>query len=131
MQTDPIADFLTQIRNANLVYKESIETSASKLKEAIAEVMAKEGYIKGYRIKVRGGKRFIELYLKYSPEGERVITYLKRISKPGRRVYVNKDQIPKVRNGLGICILSTSRGILTGRQARKLGVGGEVLCYVW
>lgn len=130
MHTDPIADFLTQIRNANMVYKESIEVSASKLKEAIAEVMAKEGYIKGYRVKVRGGKRFIELYLKYSSDGERVITYLKRVSKPGRRIYVNKDQIPRVRNGLGICILSTSKGILTGREAKRLGVGGEVLCYV-
>jgi len=132
MQTDPIADFLTRIRNANMVYKESVEAPSSKLKEIIAEVLTKEGYIKGYRIKVREGKKFIEVYLKYSPgRGERVITHLERVSRPGRRVYVSKDEIPRVRSGLGICILSTSKGILTGKEARRLGVGGEVLCYVW
>mgnify|MGYP000100089102 CR=1 FL=1 len=131
MQTDPIADFLTRIRNANAVYKESVEVPASKMKEAIAAVLTREGFIKGYRIKVREGKKFIEVYLKYSPEKERVITHLERVSKPGRRIYVGKDEIPRVRRNLGICILSTSKGILTGEEARKLGVGGELICYVW
>jgi len=133
MQTDPIADFLTQIRNANMVYKESVEVPASKVKEAIAAVLAEEGFIEGYKVKVREGKRLIEIKLKYSPDDkkERVITYLERVSKPGRRIYVKEDEIPRVRSGLGICILSTSKGIISGEKARKLGVGGEILCYVW
>lgn len=131
MQVDPIADFLTRIRNANMVYKESVEVPGSKIKEAIAEVLTREGYIKGYRVKVREGKRFLELYLKYSSNGDRVITHLNRVSTPGRRVYVSKDKIPRVYSGLGICILSTPKGILTGKEAKRLGVGGEVICYVW
>ncbi len=132
MQTDPIADFLTQIRNANMVYKEIVEIPASKIKEAMAKVLVKEGYIKGYKVKVRDRRRFMQIYLKYSFEkGEKVITHLERISKPGRRTYVGKEDIPRVRSGLGICILSTSKGILTGREAKKLEVGGEVLCYIW
>ncbi|MBC7190251.1 30S ribosomal protein S8 [Candidatus Aerophobetes bacterium] len=132
MQTDPIADFLTRLRNANMVYKESVEVPASRIKEAIASILVQEGYIEGYRVKVKGGKKFLELYLKYSPDKkERVIRHLERVSKPGRRVYVRKDEIPTVLSGLGICILSTPKGILTGAQAKKLGVGGEVLCYIW
>lgn len=131
MQTDPIADLLTRIRNANAIYRESVEVPASKIKESIAKVLTREGYIKGYRVKVKEGKRFIELYLKYSQDKERVITHLERVSKPGRRIYVGKDEIPRVRRGLGICILSTPKGILTDKEARKEGVGGEVLCYIW
>jgi small subunit ribosomal protein S8 len=114
-----------------MVYKESVEVPGSKIKEAIAEVLTREGYIKGYRVKVREGKRFLELYLKYSSNGDRVITHLNRVSTPGRRVYVSKDKIPRVYSGLGICILSTPKGILTGKEAKRLGVGGEVICYVW
>lgn len=131
MQVDPIADFLTRIRNANMVYKESVEVPGSKIKEAIAEILTREGCIKGYRVKVREGKKFLELYLKYSSNGDRVITHLNRVSTPGRRVYVSKDKIPRVYSGLGICILSTPKGILTGKEAKRLGVGGEVICYVW
>jgi len=131
MQTDPIADLLTRIRNANAIYRESVEVPASKIKESIAKVLTREGYIKGYRVKVKEGKRFIELYLKYSQDKERVITHLERVSKPGRRIYVGKDEIPRVRRGLGICILSTPKGILTDKEARKEGVGGEILCYIW
>jgi len=131
MQTDPIADLLTRIRNANAIYRESVEVPASKIKESIAKVLTREGYIKGYRVKVKEGKRFIELYLKYSQDKERVITHLERVSKPGRRIYASKDEIPRVRRGLGICILSTPKGILTDKEARKEGVGGEVLCYIW
>lgn len=130
MQTDPIADFLTRIRNANMVYKESVEVPGSKMKEAIAEVLTREGFIKGYKVKVKEGKKFLEIFLKYS-DGERVIRHLERISSPGRRIYVSKDEIPRVCSGLGICILSTSKGILTGQEAKRLGVGGEVICYVW
>ncbi len=130
MQTDPIADFLTRIRNANMVYKESVEVPGSKMKEAIAEVLRREGFIKGYKVKVKEGKKFLEIFLKFS-DGERVIRNLERVSSPGRRIYVSKDEIPRVCSGLGICILSTSKGILTGQEAKRLGVGGEVICYVW
>lgn len=135
MQTDPIADFLTQIRNANMVHKESAEIPASRVKEAIAAVLAEEGYIERYKIKVRGKKRLIQIYLKYpsdeNREKQRLINHLERVSRPGRRFYVKKDEIPQVRNGLGICILSTPKGILSGEKARRLGVGGEILCYIW
>ena len=132
MQTDPIADFLTRIRNANMVYKERVEVPASRIKEAMAEVLATEGYIRGYKVKVQKGKRFVEVYLKYSSnKRDRVINHLRRVSKPGQRIYVDKEGIPRVRSGLGICILSTPKGVLVGGEAKKLGVGGEVLCYVW
>lgn len=132
MQTDSIADFLTRIRNANTVYKENVEIPASRVKEALAAVLAEEGYIEGYKIKVREGKRFIQIYLKYSEQRrERVIAHLERVSRPGRRFYVKKDEIPRVRRGLGICILSTPEGVLSGKRAKNLGVGGEVLCYIW
>lgn len=133
MQTDPIADFLTQIRNANLVYKESIQAPASKIREGIAKTLSEEGYIKGYKMKMRDRKKFIELYLKYSSDNrkERVITHVERASKPGRRLYVKKNEVPRVRGGIGICVLSTPQGVISGNQAKKLGVGGEILCYVW
>lgn len=132
MLTDPIADLLTRIRNANALSITKIELPGSNLKEAITRVLQREGFIKGHRvITAEGKKRILQIYLKYSQEGERIITHLERVSKPGRRRYVRKDEIPRVLNGLGICILSTSRGILAGEEARKTGVGGEILFNVW
>lgn len=131
VMTDPIADFLTRIRNANLVYHEKVEAPASKMKRAIAEILKQEGYIREYEYIDDGKQGILRIYLKYGPNKERVITGIKRISRPGRRVYARKDQIPRVLGGLGVAILSTSKGIVTDKQARKLGVGGEVICYIW
>jgi small subunit ribosomal protein S8 len=125
--TDPIADMLTRIRNANLVYKPYTDVPASKLKEEIARLLKKEGFIRGYKMVGNA----LRIYLKYTPDGKRVITDLQRVSKPGCRVYKRKDAIPRVLGGLGIAILSTSKGILTDKESRLMGVGGEVLCYVW
>lgn len=129
--TDPIADMLTRIRNANTVYHEVVEVPASNIKKAIAETLKQEGFISDYDVIDDNKQGIIKLYLKYGPNREKVITGLKRISKPGLRVYVQKDEIPKVLGGLGIAIISTSKGIMTDKQARKEGVGGEVLCYIW
>ncbi|MCK8824361.1 30S ribosomal protein S8 [Fuchsiella alkaliacetigena] len=129
--TDPIADMLTRTRNANVATKDKVEIPASNLKEELAKVLKKEGFIRGYERIENNGQGLLKLYLKYGPEGEKVITGLKRISKPGLRVYANKDEIPKVLGGLGTAIISTSYGVLTDKEARKQGVGGEVLCYVW
>lgn len=131
MMTDPIADMLTRIRNANLVYLDKVEVPASKMKRAIAEIMKKEGYIKDLEYIEDGKQGILRIYLKYGPNKERVITGLKRISRPGRRVYARKGEIPRVLGGLGIAILSTSKGILTDKEARRQGVGGEVICYIW
>lgn len=131
MLTDPIADFLTRIRNANTVYHETAEIPASNMKKAIAGILKEEGFIKDYEVIDDGKQGIIRIYLKYGSNRERVITGLRRISKPGRRVYARKDEVPRVLGGLGIAILSTSKGIVTDKQARRLGVGGEVLCYVW
>jgi len=131
MHTDPIADLLTRIRNANMLSQPSVEVLTSKLKENIVSVLEEEGYIKGYKVKFRGNRKVLEIFLKYSEDGERVITHLEKISKPGRRRYVRKDEIPRVLNGLGICILSTSRGVFSGEKAKNLGIGGEILCYIW
>ncbi|GGJ00971.1 30S ribosomal protein S8 [Alicyclobacillus cellulosilyticus] len=131
MMTDPIADMLTRIRNANLVGHEKVEVPASKLKRAIAEILKREGYIRDAEYIEDDKQGIIRLFLKYGKNQERVITGLKRISKPGLRVYVSADNIPRVLGGLGIAILSTSKGILTDKEARKLHVGGEVLCYIW
>ena len=132
MLTDPIADLLTRIRNANALSKAKVEVPSSNLKEAITRVLQREGFIKGHRVITAGGKkRILQIYLKYSENEDRIITHLERVSKPGKRRYVGKDEIPRVLNGLGICILSTPRGILTGEEARKTGVGGEILCNVW
>ena len=132
MLTDPIADLLTRIRNANVLSKAKVEIPSSNLKEAITRVLQREGFIKGHRVITAGGKkRILQIYLKYSENEDRIITHLERVSKPGKRRYVGKDEIPRVLNGLGICILSTPRGILTGEEARKTGVGGEILCNVW
>ena len=129
--TDPIADMLTRIRNALIVKHDTVEVPSSVMKRAIADILLSEGYIKGYTINEEGVEPMMTITLKYGPNRQRVITGLKRISKPGLRVYTLKDTIPKVLNGLGIAIISTSKGIMTDREARKQGVGGEVLAYVW
>lgn len=131
VMTDPIADFLTRIRNANMVMHEKIEVPASKTKLALAEILKNEGYIKDYEQIEDGKQGVIRVYLKYGEDKAKVITGLKRISKPGLKVYCKKDEIPKVLGGLGIAIISTSKGIVTDKEARKLGLGGEVICYIW
>jgi len=131
VMTDPIADLLTRIRNANIVYHDKVEIPASKPKRAMVEIFKQEGYIRDYEYIDDGKQGILRLYLKYGPNKNRVITGLKRISKPGLKVYAKKDEIPRVLGGLGIAVISTSKGIMTDRQARKDGLGGEVLCYVW
>jgi len=131
MITDPIADMLTRIRNANMVKHKSVEIPASNMKKRIAEILFDEGFIKSFNVVEDDKQGLIQIELKYGPNKEKVITGLKRISKPGLRVYAGKNEIPKVLGGLGIAIVSTSNGIVTDKEARKLGVGGEVLCYVW
>ena len=129
---DPIADMLTRIRNANTNKHDSVLVPQSKTKLAIAEILKTEGFIVDYKTDVVvDGIKMIEITLKYGPNGEKVIQGLKRISKPGLRTYVNAEQLPKVLNGLGIAIVSTSKGVITDKNARKLNVGGEVLAYVW
>jgi len=129
--TDPIADMLTRIRNANLVKHESVDIPASNLKKSLANILLEEGFIKGFDVIEDGKQGLIRVQMKYGPSRERVITGLKKISKPGLRVYAKKDEIPKVLGGLGIAVISTSNGVITDKEARKLGVGGEVICYVW
>lgn len=128
---DPIADMLTRIRNANTNKHESVLVPQSKTKLAIAEILKEEGFIADYKTTVVDKITMMEITLKYGPNGEKVIQGLKRISKPGLRIYANAEQLPKVLNGLGIAIVSTSKGIVTDKNARKLNVGGEVLAYVW
>ena len=125
--TDPIADFLTRIRNGNMANKLYIDAPLAKIKTEIARILKAEGFIKDYEV----SERTLRVYLKYTEEGERVITEIKRISKPGCRVYRSKDELPKVLNGLGIAIVSTSKGVLTDREARLANLGGEVMCAVW
>ena len=131
VMTDPIADFLTRIRNANTVYMEKVEIPASKTKLGLANILKEEGYIKDVEYIEDGKQGFLRLYLKYGANREKVITGLKRISRPGFRVYAQKDELPKVLGGLGIAIISTSKGLMTDKDARKAGVGGEVMCYIW
>jgi small subunit ribosomal protein S8 len=131
MLTDPIADMLTRIRNANTAFKEEVEIPASRLKEEVARVLAREGYVQGFRLEGEEPKRRIVVEMKYGPDRERTISGLKRVSRPGRRVYADRDHLPRVLGGLGVSILSTSQGLLTDRQAARRGVGGEVLCQVW
>ena len=128
--TDPIADMITRIRNANRVKKEKLEIPSSKIKLEIARILKEEGYILDYNYKEDNKQGVITIVLKYSGK-QRTITNLKRISKPGLRVYVNKSDIPEVLGGLGISILSTSKGIMSGKEAKKRHFGGEVLCYIW
>jgi len=129
--TDPIADMLTRIRNALVAKHTVVDIPASNMKKSIAQILLTEGYIKSYEIVTDGNQANIHITLKYGPDRLRVISGLKRISKPGLRVYARKDQVPKVLGGLGIAVLSTSRGIMTDREARKQAVGGEVLAYIW
>ena len=129
--TDPIADMLTRIRNASMVYHDSVDVPASNLKKELARILKQEGFIRDYRVIDDGKQGIVRLYLKYGPNKQRVIAGLKRISKPGRRVYARRDQIPRVLGGLGIAVLSTSKGVMTDKEARRQGVGGEVICYVW
>ncbi len=131
MNSDPIADMLTRIRNANEAYKEVVNVPASNIKKGIAEIMDEEGFVDDVKLIERHPQNDIRLYLKYGKNDEKVITGLKRISKPGLRVYVDKDEIPEVLGGLGVAIISTSHGVLSDKDARRKGVGGEVLCYVW
>ena len=128
--TDPIADMLTRIRNANAQRHETVDVPASKLKKSIAEILLDEGYIKGYEEIEDGVQGTIRISLKYVNK-QKVITGLKRISKPGLRVYATKDELPKVLGGLGIALISTSKGIMTDKKARQEGIGGEVLAFVW
>ena len=129
--TDTIADMLTRIRNANSMGYEEVTVPASKLKVELARILKEEGFIKEYKVVSEGVEKNILLTLKYGNKKERVITGLKRISKPGLRVYVKSDEVPKVLNGLGIAIISTSKGIMTDKEARKQNIGGEVLAYIW
>lgn len=129
--SDPIADFLTRIRNAGMVYHDKVEVPASRVKKDIAELLKTEGFIKDYEFIADNKQGILRLYLKYGPNRERVISGLKRISRPGLRVYAGKDELPKVLGGIGMAVVSTSKGIMTDKEARKLGLGGEVLCYIW
>jgi small subunit ribosomal protein S8 len=129
--TDPVADMLTRVRNANVAYKEEIAMPSSKLKAAIADILKSEGYIRDYVVEPTKPQATLRMALKYTPERERSIAGLRRVSKPGLRVYAKRDEIPRVLGGLGIAIISTSQGVMTDRDARKKGVGGEVLAYVW
>mgnify|MGYP000882996414 CR=1 FL=1 len=129
--TDPIADMLTRIRNANRVYKDSVDIPYSKAKKAILDLLKDEGFIRNYEVLESDGHRILRAFLKYGPNREHVITGITRISKPGLRVYVKSSEVPKVLGGLGIAVISTSKGMMTDRDARRLGIGGEVVCYVW
>ena len=129
--TDPIADMLTRIRNANSEKIKTVDIPASNMKKSIAEILFSEGYIKSYEEISTDNQGIIRINLKYTEKGQKVISGLKRISKPGLRIYASKDELPKVLNGLGIALISTSKGIMTDKKARQLGVGGEVLAYIW
>lgn len=129
--TDPVADFLTRIRNAHGARHQKLDVPASKLKTEIARILKEEGYIANYKAAEENGQKLLRVYLKYGPNNEAAIRDLQRVSKPGCRVYVGKDEIRRVQGGLGIAILTTPKGVMTGRQARRENVGGEVLCEVW
>ena len=131
VMTDPIADLLTRLRNANVVKHEIVELPSSTIKKAVANILLQEGYIKNIEEYADGAVPMLRLTMKYGQNKERVITGLRRISKPGLRVYCKKEEIPKVLNGLGVAVISTSKGIVADRDARKLGLGGEVICYIW
>jgi len=129
--TDPIADMLTRIRNANSAKHKTVDVPSSKMKTAIAEILFKEGYIKSFELISNENQGIIRITLKYDEKGTRVIDGIKRISKPGLRVYANKEELPRVLNGLGTAIISTSQGLKTDKEAREAGIGGEVLAYIW
>lgn len=129
--SDPIADMLTRIRNANMAMNEKVDIPASKVSEDVVKILKREGYVADYKFIENRKQGVLRVFLKYGPARERVISGLQRVSKPGRRVYRKADAIPRVMGGLGICIVSTSRGLLTDRQSREANVGGEVVCKVW
>lgn len=129
--TDPIADMLTRIRNANTAHHDQVDIPASKIKEKIAQILKEEGYIKDFQVINTGTQGIIRVLMKYGASREKVISGMKRISKPGLRIYVGKDKIPRIYGGLGVVILSTPKGIMTGKKARTSGMGGELLAYVW
>ncbi|WP_138420164.1 30S ribosomal protein S8 [Aquibacillus sediminis] len=131
VMTDPIADMLTRIRNANMVRHEKLEIPASNLKKEVADILKREGFVRDYEFVEDNKQGVLRIFLKYGASEERVITGLKRISKPGLRVYAKADEVPKVLNGLGIAIVSTSKGVLSDKEAREQAVGGEILAYVW
>jgi len=132
MLTDPVADMLTRIRNANKALHDRVEMPTSRLKEEIARILKEEGYVRDYRVEERElPYRVLVIELKYGRSRERVLTGVKRISKPGRRIYAGKDRLPRVLGGMGTAILSTSRGVITSRKAAEEGIGGEVICFVW
>ena len=138
VMTDPIADMLTRIRNAVTARHARVEMPASKLKAEIARILQDEGYIAGFKMVEtpaervgKAARQSMRMFLKYGPSGEKVISGIERVSRPGRRVYANRDEVPTVLGGLGVTILTTSRGVMTGRAAQKAGVGGEILCNVW
>ncbi len=131
MVTDPIADMLTRIRNGLMARHDYVDVPASKLKEAIVQVLKREGYIGGYEVRTEGSHKTIRVHLAYNQSREPAIAGIERVSKPGLRVYAGRGEIPRVYGGLGIAILSTPQGVMTGKEARARGVGGEVLCYVW
>jgi small subunit ribosomal protein S8 len=129
--TDPIADMLTRIRNANTANHPTVDIPASKVKRAVAEILKEEGFIRSYEVVTEGPQGTLRVTLKYGPEKEKVITGLRRISRPGLRVYTGRGEIPRVLGGLGLVIISTSKGIMSGKRAKREGFGGEVLAYVW
>ena len=129
--TDPVADMLTRIRNANTAGHTSVEIPASKMKKNIAEILVKEGYIKSYELAEDDKQGIIKVQMKYGADKQKVISGIKKISKPGLKVYAKSNDVPKVLGGLGVAIISTSNGLITDKEARSLGVGGEVVCYVW
>ncbi|GGJ93035.1 30S ribosomal protein S8 [Lentibacillus kapialis] len=131
VMTDPIADMLTRIRNANMVRHEKLELPASKLKKEIADILKREGFVRDYEFIEDNKQGLLRIFMKYGSNEEKVITGIKRISKPGLRVYAKADEVPRVLNGLGIAIVSTSNGVLSDKEARSQAVGGEVLAYVW
>ncbi|SFK51752.1 small subunit ribosomal protein S8 [Halobacillus dabanensis] len=129
--TDPIADMLTRIRNANMVRHEKLELPASNVKKEIADILKREGFVRDYEFVEDNKQGVLRIFLKYGQNNERVISGVKRISKPGLRVYANAEELPKVLNGLGVAVVSTSKGVLTDKEAREQAIGGEVLAYVW
>ena len=133
MMTDPVADMLTRIRNANTAMHDEVRMPSSKVKEALAGVLQREGYIDGFTVADDPSRpgRMLTITMKYSPERARTISGLRRVSKPGLRIYTKADHVPRVLGGLGVAVLSTSKGLMTDREARRAGVGGEVLCFVW
>jgi len=131
MTTDPIADMLTRIRNALKARHPKVDVPASRLKTEIARILKEEGYILNFKVAEEGARKIIKIYLKYLPNNQPVISKLERVSRPGSRVYVGRAEVPRVLGGLGVNILTTPRGLMTGRDARKQGLGGEVLCQIW